>query len=111
MSREGLGFYLVRTGGNACCEKQCFQLGHHVWAEDVLDGVRIPIHVAWRDIRVGDEIKFPQAVLADDECRFAKALLGEFYFSIGGVGFDDEPVPDRASDFTREPSCRPRAHG
>ena len=66
-------------------------------AEEVFDHVGVAVDVAGGDVGVGDEVDFPEAVVAGDAGGFAEAGFGEAEFAAGlafevvfGAGLADE---------------------
>ena len=65
--------------------KNAFELAHHFGVKDVLDHVGVAVDVTGRNVGVGDEVGFPEAVIAGHAGGFAKAGFAEKDGAVGAA--------------------------
>ena len=54
-----------------------FQLPDHLLIQYMLDGIGAPVDLTWRNIRMGNQIGFPQPVFANDLIGRLQSLIGQ----------------------------------
>lgn len=91
----GIGWNIAIEGG--LLAEESFEGGDHGRVEHMFDGIGPLIDATWGDIGVGDEVDFPEAVIANELLGLEPAGFGEAE-GMGGRVVEETVVGETADD-------------